>query len=214
MFQFAKNKKLLKSLDDYLRVATEAVDNFLVAINYVLKSGVDEKFEVMVEKTHKSESNADDMRRKIEADMYSKSLLPESQEDLLDLIERIDKIPGKAQSVLYQILTENLVIPKLIHADIHELVQISHETCHIVIKATSNLFGERDEIREFVRLVDNNESICDSLERKTISKIFKSDISDFQKIILKELIIEIGELTDICETAADRITIFNIKRSI
>ena len=83
LFTFKKNKKLLEMLEQYLSVVDDTLDKFSEAFQYLLKNGIDEHFKVLGSQTHKKESNADDLRRDIELEMYEKSLLPESRSDCL-----------------------------------------------------------------------------------------------------------------------------------
>ena len=77
MYMFKKNKELLKMLEEYLELTGNSLKFFGEAMEHTLENKLDEHFEVLTEKTHREESNADDMRRKIELEMYKKSLLPE-----------------------------------------------------------------------------------------------------------------------------------------
>ncbi|MEK0368345.1 MAG: DUF47 family protein, partial [Nitrosopumilus sp.] len=45
-------------------------------------------------------------RREIEISLYEKALIPESRGDILGLLEAVDRIPNKAESVAFQMQTE------------------------------------------------------------------------------------------------------------
>ncbi|MBW2442626.1 MAG: DUF47 family protein [Deltaproteobacteria bacterium] len=65
-----------------------------------------------------------------------------------------------------------------------------------------------------VAKVDHNESRCDRIERRIITKIFDSDIDPFQKLQLKEMIIHMGEISDQADRFSKRINIISMKRHV
>lgn len=215
MFAFGKNKELMSKLEEYLKVVKEAVDLFSESILYMLKNGIDEHFRTLTEKTHNLESNADDIRRSIELDMYQKSLLPESRGDLLGILETIDRLPNRSERILYMFITQQTVMLPELHRDIEELVRLSVESIVYTIDATKDCFGGRKMIHDLNRKVDNNESVGDDLERKMITSIFASDkLDNGEKILQKELVIQLGAMCDLCENTLDRIMVASVKRQI
>lgn len=214
MFAFNKNKTLLDMLQQYLSVVEETVDEFSEAFTYLLENGIDDHFEVLGSQTHKKESNADDLRRDIELEMYKKSLLPESRKDLLEVIELIDRIPNRAESILSMFHTQHTELLKEIKDDMKELLALSSETVKHVIRITKSCFDSKEDISDLARLIDNNESVGDRLERKMIKTIFAKDIDTGEKILQKEFVLELGAICDLCESVKDKLVITSIKRSI
>lgn len=215
MFLFNKNQKLMNRFEEYLKVNLETIDEFIEAMNYVMNKGIDEHFEVLARQTHTKESNADDIRRKIEHEMYAKSLLPESRQDLLEIIEQLDRLPNQAESILNMFLTQHTPLVDSIKAEMKELVDISKETAAYTIDATRDCFHNTEKMKELSRLIDNNESVGDRLERKMIKTIFaakKLDTGD--KLVQKEFILEVGQICDLCERIKDKLVITSIKRNI
>lgn len=212
MFAFKKNLKLMAMLDEYLNVAKETVLQFQTAILYLLENGQDDHFIMMAEKTHQSESNADDIRRRIELFLYEKSLMPETRRDLLLIIETIDRVPNRAERIIYMYVTQKTKIHPAIENELKELLNLSVETFGETIKATLDCFGQMSNVKEANRIVDNNESLGDHLERKMVTKIFESDLDVGEKILQKEFVLEFGAICDLCESVLDRIVICSVKR--
>ena len=188
--------------------------NFKKAVETYFEVGISKDFDEIIEKTHIAESLADDIRREIELNLYEKSLIPESRGDILGLLESADKVLNKAQSVLYQIQTESLRIPKFLQEDLSKLVDINIEAFKNVAKAIRTLFENLREIRDITNEIDKRESSSDRLEREIIKKIFSSDIGIGEKILLKELVIETGSISDLSENVGDRLNIIAAKRMI
>ena len=205
----------MTELKEYLKLAKDTVSLFNEGILYVLENDIDDHFRQLAKKTHKLESNADDIRRQIETDLFEKSLLPETRHDLLIILEALDRIPNKAEFILNIIVNQNMKPIKLLHRKIKELLIISVETFSLVEDATWDCFNRAEKTREYNRLIDNNESLGDSLEREMISALFQDNSIDLgTKILQKELIVEMGAICDLCERAMDNIVICSIKRSI
>lgn len=214
MFAFGKNKELRKKLDEYLKELGESMSKFKEALEYLLENKMDEHFKTLAKKMHQHESKADDIRREIEKFMFHKSLLPETREDLLTIIEMIDKIPNEGQAVLNDFLIQKTELFEPIKKNFLELMRNSVETFSNTTEAMKDCFENGGRIDELSHIVDNNESLGDSLERDMIETVFDSDIDKAEKIIQRDFIIKLGNICDLCETTMDRIVIAGIKRFV
>lgn len=211
---FARQDRLAKVIERYLSKIEESMGNFKKTIGVYFEKGLCEDFNELVEKVHIAESSADDIRREIELELYEKSLIPESRGDILGLLENTDRIPDKAQSVLYQIQTEFLQIPEFLKDEFCHLININFDAFNDLAIAIRKLFENIKEVKDITNEIDKKESSSDRLERETIKKIFSSDIDIGQKILLKELVIEIGSISDLSEDVGDRINIIAAKRMV
>lgn len=212
---FLRKQKLVEEfVFDYLRQWRRCLEGFKNAMKVYLTDGLGEKFDYYVEHTHKMESRADDLRKKIEWEMYSKALLPESRGDILGFLETMDKIPNKAESILYQIQLQRLKLPKELIPNIQRIVDLSCHAIQLVYEAATGLISQKGDIHKLADEIDDKESECDHVERDTIAKIFTMDIETAEKALLKELIIELGTLTDRAENVSDRLTILSVKRRV
>jgi predicted phosphate transport protein (TIGR00153 family) len=213
-FLFKKEQQIESLIYDYLTNLRTAQENFLKAIDVYFEKGFCEDFDFLIEQTHKVESKADDIRHEIETMMYAKALIPESRGDILGLLEAIDQIPSLFELILYMIQTQRLVIPEFLVLDIKELVRVSLECCDLLIKQVEGLFRKSEDIRSLVLTIDNNESHCDHIERRIITKIFDSEVESFQKIQLKEMVIQMGEISDQADRVSRRVHIISVKRRV
>jgi predicted phosphate transport protein (TIGR00153 family) len=211
-FLFKKEQEVESLIYSYLDNLKMAQENFENAMNVYLEKGPSEEFDFLIEQTHKVESRADDIRNEIGTMMYAKALIPESRGDILGLLEAIDQIPGRFQVILYMVQTQKLGTPDFLVLDIKELIGVSVECCHLLMKQMVALFKKGEDIKSLVLTIDNNESRCDHIERRIITKIFDSDLQPFQKLQLKEMIIQIGEISDQADRVSRRIYIISIKR--
>jgi predicted phosphate transport protein (TIGR00153 family) len=138
----------------------------------------------------------------------------ESREDILELLESIDMIPNCCQRILYMIQTQNLIIPSFLYPDMKELIEISLESCLLMRGEVKALFEELKKLQKLTIAIDQNESRCDQIERGLISRLFNSDLDTYQKILIKELILEMGDITDRTNRVSRQINIISIKRRV
>lgn len=209
-----KKNRVYERTENYLDKIRETIEMFRKTIENYFDRGLSREFKEMIEATHLSESMADDIRREIEVEMYQKSLIPESRGDILGLIEATDSVLNKAQSVLYQIETESLNIPGELKDDFLKLINNNIAAFEGAIEGFRILFTSLKDVRDKVKEVDKRESSSDRMERDLIRKVFSSNCDIGQKILLKDLIIEIGNISDMSEEVTDRLNIVAAKRLV
>jgi predicted phosphate transport protein (TIGR00153 family) len=213
-FFFKKQRQVESLIYEYLDALRMTQKHFSDALNMCLEEGPCGDFDFLSEQTHKFESKADDIREDIKTLMYEKALIPESRGDIVGLLEAMDEIPGILQRVLQMINTQKLVIPAFIISDLKELMSISIGSCELLLKQVEALFKRTTGIRAFVSTIDHNESHCDHIERRIITKIFESDIDPFQKLQLKEFVVYIGEISDQADRVSKRVNVISMKRRV
>lgn len=213
-FLFRKEKLVERMIDEYLEHYSFCVENFETAMKNYCQKGLGADFDFWVKKTHKEEATLDDLRRDIELALYSKALIPESRRDVLELLESIDRVPNKVESVLFHIQCEEIKFPQPLMLDLETLVQHTCDTSRKIIDLTKNLFARREKIKELTQLIDKDESYCDHVERQIIRKIFQGNMDTGEKLQLKGLILEIGDITDRAEDISDKVTIISVKGQV
>ena len=211
---FSKKNKFLEMIEGYLGKVTECMEQAQRTLFLYIDKGSCEEFDGLVTKTHMAESCSDDLRREIEILLYEKALMPESRGDILGLLETVDKVPNKAESVTFQIQTEALRIPDEFKPELRKIINMNFDIFADVKRAIRAVFNDIGEVRRITNEIDKKESGSDSMERDLIKKLFSSNINIGEKILLKELIIEIGSISDRAENVADRLNIMAVKRLI
>ena len=212
-FLFKKQKSIIDRIEKYFEQVERCRDEFRKCIETLIREKHSKQHSIMVAKVHSEESIADDLRREIECELYQKALIPESRGDVLGLIETIDRIPGNFESICYQICLQQVVVPEKIVDELLILVDTNLESLDILRNVTTGFFYNKDVIQE-LRRIDKKESESDVIERKLIEKIFKMKIDLAEKILLKDIVINIGNISDFAETAGDRLSLAIIKRQV
>ena len=211
---FRKERQLERLIYDYLENLGSIQSQFVKAMDVCLEKGLCDEFCFLREQTHKFESKADDLREEINELMYSRALIPESREDIMFLLESMDRIPGSLELILNIINTQKILIPEFIRLDIRELIRVSMETCDLMARQVDVMLKKRQGVRSLLSSIDQNESHCDHIERRIIVKIFDSDIDPFLKLQLKEMVLAMGEISDEADRVSKRVNIINLKRRI
>lgn len=213
-FLFKKENRVEVLIFEYMDTLKLIQESFLDAINSCLEDHKCDEFEFLITQTHKHESRADDIRDEINNLMYSKALIPDSRGDIMRLIESIDMIPHLFERVLFVMQTERVSIPDFISLDVKDLIRISLECCDLLSKQMTLYLKQKLGIRAILSTIDTNESHCDHIERRIITKIFGSDLDPFIKLQLKELIVTMGDISDQADRVSKRINIINMKRRV
>lgn len=213
-FLFKKQRQVESLIYHYLNNITLTQKFFAEALNTLIESSPRADFGFLTARAHKFESKADDAREEIKELMYGKALIPESRGDIMGLIESIDEVPRIFELILYMIQTQKLAIPQFIIPELNELLISSLKSCDLMTSQVETLFKKNGVLKDFVAQIDHNESYCDHIERRIITKLFDSDIDPFQKLQLKELIVSMGEISDQADRVSKRVNIINLKRLV
>ncbi len=213
-FLFKKQNRVETLIFEYMDTLKLTQESFLKALNACIEDHKCENFDFLITQTHKYESKADDICEEINNLMYSKALIPDSRGDIMRLLESIDMIPHFFERILFIMQTQRLSIPDFLALDVKDLIRISFESCDLLSKQLALHLKQKLGIRDLLSTIDTNESHCDHIERRIISKIFDSDLDPFVKLQLKELIVTMGEISDQADRVSKRINIISMKRRV
>lgn len=214
MSLWKKQKEIEGAVEEYLAETEKCFGAFSQAFDIYLAEGLSDNFERKIEQTHAHEARADDKRREIEQAMYERALIPESRGDILGMLEALDLVPNKCESVLYQIWFQDMSVPSEYGQELKKLVRVNRESYEALCQAVRHVFADVEKVMDAVGQVDQKESESDRIERNLIKSIFDAPGDKAEKILLKELILEIGAISDRAENAADRVRIIAIKRRV
>lgn len=195
----------------------DCLAKFQEAVIYVTENGIDEHYNLLTEMIIEQEQNCDETRRLIEHSMYAQSLLPETREDILVIVELMDQIPNHCQSVSCMMMDQKSSVMDEIKKDLVELINLSVDTFSLTVEAVKDCLGRMDKVSELIKKVDDNEKIGDNIERKMVRAIFASDDLSTHpggQLIQKEIITKTGEILDLCKHLTEKIIITAIKRHV
>jgi predicted phosphate transport protein (TIGR00153 family) len=208
-----KEKSIIDKIKAYLDQVDRCRKRFRDCIEKLIVEPENEENRAILEEVHRSESKADDLRRTIELQLYERALIPESRGDVLGLLETLDVIPGMFQSLCYQVLLEKIVFPDTFRDRYLHLVDVNLRSYDLVREAVLGLFYNKD-VKTQTDLVDAMESDSDHIERDLIRDIFSCRMDKADKILLKEIVINTGDISDQAEIVKDRLILAIVKRKI
>lgn len=213
-FLFKKQQQIEKLIFSYIENFRKTKKLFSDAFAVCNSNPFCNDFDFLTSQTHKYESRGDDIRDEINRLMYGKALLPESREDIMRLLESMDKILGHFETILHMIKGEQIVIPNFTMPKIQELFTSSLESCDLMLEQVDALFSTQQGIRELVAKIDLLESRCDHIERGLINAVFVSKLNLARKIQTKEVILLIGNISDQVDRVSKRVNIISMKRIV
>jgi predicted phosphate transport protein (TIGR00153 family) len=201
------------------------IDGFLDTISegmIVFSAGVSDYFSGEIERSGeraatlaRHESSADKLRREIELSMYSFSLIPEHQGDVLRLLETVDDIIDSAKKTLRNFLIERPQIPAMLHPGFRELTTVACNAAESAILAARAFFRDLPAIKNHLHKVYFYEREADELRLRLKTNLFASSDFDLaQKNHLRYFIHQVDKIADQAQAVADRLTISAIKRSL
>lgn len=211
---FRKQAHIEQGFEEFLGCIQRCVEIFCTGVLYYLEHGPGESFEKSTQLVQRAESKADTLRKEIERVLYKNELLPDSRGDLLSLLEWLDKVANRLESVIRSMNLRKVEVPDEIKGDIKSML-VPTETCvETLLTAVRLLFSEPSKSKPATDDVDRLETECDQLQHATIRKIYEMELTLAEKMQLETLINDISSIADRCEDAASAVEIMAIKRTL
>ncbi len=211
---FRRTRKLQDKVDKFFDSLTEISVIYRLAVRSYLREGLDDEFQTRLKRVNKLESEADKLRREIEKQLYTNTLIPDSRGDVLELIERVDELLSMFEGSLWAFANESPKIPKEFRSDYRKLT-------NLVIKATDELglsgrafFHSPHDVPAYNHKVSLYEKEADIITSRLKKAIFDSNLDLAQKLHLREFVEQIDGIADQAEDVADRLAIYAIKRTV
>ena len=207
-----RNDELRDKIRCYLSVSGETLESCSTGLRHYLEHGADLHFEAVAAKTHSLEHDADTIRREIEVDLYAHSLLPDSREDILLLIERLDLMPNQAGDVLRQIHIQCLDLPPFARQGLIELAEAGRTALTLLAQGVELVLQGSPGLADILRQVDDAEHTGDQVEQQLVARIFRSDLPTADKILARDIIYSAGSICDFAQDVGFFLSIFAVKR--
>ncbi len=211
---FRKTKELELKMNEFLDAISETAMVFKEGLKYYLR-GDEEALQRQIKTIRKKENQADVLRREIEAQLYTETLIPESRGDVLALLENTDDLSNKAKKNLIELSIQRPQIPVELHADFRDLCEYTNSAVNEVVNAIRAFLSNPVTVRDYLHKVYHFEKESDRLAEKLKTKIFAyKDIELSKKAHLRYFVQHFDVLADRAEDVADRLAIYTIKRSL
>lgn len=212
---FKKQKMMMEHLDSYLQMAEETLQKFTEAIEYTLENGVDEHYSVLAAEISEKEQNCDEIRRQIELEMFTHSLLPETSNDILVILEMADGIPNHCQNVADMICDQKTEFIEPIRNDIWELLEICLKAFKATVEAIKDCLGKMLKVKDMVYQIDDYRNMSYSLKRKIVRTIYSDkSLSNHPggQLLQRDAVTHVEEICSLSKKLSERILLTAVKR--
>lgn len=213
---YKKEKEVNGLFLKHLEKVDECLKTSLLTVEEYLNDEIDEA-KGLAKKVDSIETEADFIRHEIIGKMYSGAYLPLLREDILHLLEQLDKIADGAESCCDFFLDQRPEIPADLKPRFLTAMKVSVSSFTFLKDSVISFFSEKNEtenIREMLRKVGIIESDVDKLEWDITRDIFKTNLDYGHKVHLRHCIQRIVEISDRGEDTADQLEITIIKGGI
>jgi len=212
-FRDRKLEEVQVLIEEYCSLVCAAVDEYAKMVRDYLAGNTE--FKRQTRTIHDVESQADDLRMKIERKMYKGAFLPAYREDIIDLLEELDRVANKAEESGDMIYLMRPAIPVELHDDLLEITRLTVEAYQPIPAMVTAIIGDDYKVKKEVKLIDRLESQIDAIQFHAIKRVYQElDLDKTDKLVLKMLIDQLCTVSDRLENVGDHISIIAIKRKM
>jgi predicted phosphate transport protein (TIGR00153 family) len=205
-------KRIQRKFDEYLDGLEGIGRGLRVALDSYLEDN-GRQFETQLGEISSAESHLDEIRREIEMEIYGRRLLPDTRGDVLSLLENIDRIPNRIESIARSLKLQHVELPDLIRDDLTQLADHIIAAVQILTRITYAFLDRPTDVHDLVRELSKVEHEADQVEHHAVAAIFGCANRELaHKIQLEGLIQKLGSICDMAEDVGDRLMISSLKR--
>ncbi len=206
--------KIERQIDDFLNQISEAGLIFKSGAQAYLTGDIEGLTNQLTNITEK-EHRGDELRRDIETKLYTKTLIPESRGDVLELLESMDYLLGGFKGALWRFEIEFPEIPGEFHAMFLELTDSVVHTAEAIVLSARAFFKDTPSVTDHMHKVSYWERECDKTVSRLQRNIFRDDTLRLShKMQLSSFAQKLDKIADKAEDVADKLAIYVIKRSL
>lgn len=178
-------------------------------------SGNAEDFERKLQEIADCEHAGDDLRRSINEHLYTKTLIPESRGDVMELLENMDSLLDRFKGTLWRFKIEQPDICEEFHSDFKLLINTVIEATEALVTSNRAFFNDISTVSSSLHKVSYWESESDKISTRLQTAIFaKKDLRLSHRMQQRDFARSLDKTADRAEDIADRLNIYVIKRSL
>jgi len=211
---FGRTRDLERQIDDFLDKLSESTVMFRLGVRTYLKEGSNGEFEQKLMAVNTLESEADTLRRSIEKELYTHTLIPDARGDVLGLIETLDHVMNLFEGVLWSISIEKPDIPNEFKSGYRKLTNMVVQAADAMVLAARSFFRSPHAVGDYNHKVMIYEKEADKISTQLKMDIFGSKLDLAHKAQLRNFVEQIDNVADWAEDVADRLAIYAIKRTV
>lgn len=215
MFRSKKVSQSIKDLDTYMEHLDECTLVFKNGVKHFL-DGSSTEFQDNLNTITKLRDTTTELRRNIENEFYSLAMLRDNRVDIMQLLERLDKIADLLFKNLWQYEIEVPFFPAELTVNFLKLIEISSLAVEGSIEASKIYFRNPSHITEKIHRIYYFEKEvmkqAQGIKRQVFHEMDNMKLS--QKFHLRYFTLHIEELAEEAVRVADLLSIMMIKQNI
>ena len=211
---FGRTKDLEREIDEFLDKLAETAVSFKLAVRVYLKKGRNKEFRERLAAVNRLESEADSLRRNIEKQLYTYTLIPDSRGDVLGLVETLDNVINLFEGALWGFDIEQPDIPTEFRSQYKKLTNMAVDAVESLVLAARSFFRAPQMVGDYNHKVLLYEKEADRISTRLKREIFATDLDLAHKMHLRCFVEHIDNIADWAEDVADRLAIYAIKRTV
>lgn len=213
---FGKGKVVVSLVDEHIEAVKSCISEYVVAMDDMLEQKDDSVRMMHTIKMQKLETEADTIRHLIIREMLNGGLLVDSRKSLMHIIEYTDKVAGVAEDVIEMMYQERVDVPEFMIMPIKEMNSITKEQLALLCETVRQVIYKYniDELYRIIRKIEDLESDVDTIQKQLLNDLFRTDMTLANKLHLKQLINEVGSMSDLIEDVSDEVEIVMLTRKV
>jgi len=211
---FKKEIGVERQIDEFLDQVVRSGLIFSQGAEAYLKGNATD-FKRKLGEINEVEHTGDDLKRAIQQYLYTKTLIPESRGDVMQLLEDMDSLLDRFKGALWRMEIEKMDIDEEFHEDFLLLIKAVGETVEAIVHSVRAFFKNIYEVSGHLDKVHYWESESDKISTRLQMAIFrKEELRLSHRMLQRELARHLDKIADRAEDVADRLNIYVIKRSL
>lgn len=202
-------------VEEHIEYVEKVFSRFGEGMKIWLEDGDIEEAKELAGEIRKLEGRADDVRREIERELIGGALLAHSREEIMELINGVDKLANAGEASMNFAALQEIEIPEDLKPLVIDIVDRTLEIMDHVHKGVVGLMeGKEEEAREATKAIEIGEGDVDDIELDFIRRLFATELDLAEKILLRQYLETLVEISDRAEDLSDRLdTILAIRRA-
>lgn len=161
------------------------------------------------------EHRGDALKRSIIEHLHTKTLIPESRGDVLELLESMDSLLDRFKGALWRFEIERPGIDSAFTGDFSDLADGVVEAVEAMVSSCRAFFTDTAHVRDHLHKVSFWETECDQISVRLRTALFRKEgMRLSHRMHLSDLVRHMEKISDRAEDAADRMSVYVIKRSL
>lgn len=208
-----KTKETIANLDKFFEITDQSMLVFEEGVKSYLYND-EGRFTSSLQSISKLEDESNNLRRSIEASLYSQPAMSGLNADILRLLERLDHIIYTLSNDMFQFEVERPFIPMELRSDFLMLLELSVKAASCAIPAARAFFRSPDEVQDTIHRVYFYQREADrqakALKRKAFQQMDALKLSE--KFHLRYFALHIEDLSTSAMKTADQLSVMSVRR--